>query len=912
MEERDIKENKELTTREGYKGEVKLIGKKLKETLSFLSQKKVQWAIIFLILILTLTLASSIRTNNLSLLTDSTTGEYIPLALDPYYFLRIAETMNEGDLPEFDPLRKPMDFKYSNEILPDCVVLIYKIYKVFSPEVSLQYVDVISPVIFFILGIIVFFFLIYLLTNSKRTAIISSIFLSFVPSYLYRTMAGFSDHEAIGMFAFFTGLLIYTIALKKIKTKNYNFVFWGLLTGLGTSFTLASWGGVVNFTYMIIPLSFLVLWLTEFRNFEKENEKKAFKYFLFYTIWIISNILFMPLFGFGFSAAIGKIISTSGLVSLFTLGFIFVDYFSKKYLKNIKKIKENRFVFDIIFVIVLGIIFLSIIKGNAFEYILEIFSRLLHPFGEGRVGLTVAENSQPFLKDWIASIGKNFFWFFYLGMLFVGFEIAKKISQKKSKIIFSGSWVILISGLLFSRFSAASILNGTNFLSKFIYFASALLFIVSVIYIYKREKIKINSQLAIIFSWLIFMLVAGRGAIRLFFVVTPFVCFMGGYLIDKVYVSCKDKKEEILKMVFCIALIIIVILAIFGSYNFYKSSSTQAKYTGPSANAQWQNAMEWVRENTTEGSIFLHWWDYGYWVQYLGERPTISDGGHFQGAFRDHLIGRYFLTNPNPDSALSFMKSNDISYILIDQTDIGKYTAYSKIGSDEKGNDRYSWIQPLVVDSRQTQETRNGSLRVYVANMRLDQDIIYESENGQIFLPEGKAGLGAIILEIIQDNGETTFNQPQAVFVYNGNQYNIPLRYLNYGEELKDFGEGINAAIKIIPRVLEVQGSLQIDELGALIYMSPKTSQSLFVQLYLMSDPLNKYSTITLAHSEPDPAITFLKSQGAQIEDFIYYAGEIRGPIKIWGVDYPEEILIKEEFVRTSGEYAKFDDLVVK
>jgi len=52
----------------------------------FFSQKKV-WNIIFIVLFLAILLTGSwIRTQNLPLLIDSTTGEYIPTALDPFYF----------------------------------------------------------------------------------------------------------------------------------------------------------------------------------------------------------------------------------------------------------------------------------------------------------------------------------------------------------------------------------------------------------------------------------------------------------------------------------------------------------------------------------------------------------------------------------------------------------------------------------------------------------------------------------------------------------------------------------------------------------------------------------------------------------------------------------------------------------
>src|SRR3989304_9105341 len=105
--------------------------------------------------------------------------------------------------------------------------------------------------------------------------------------------------------------------------------------------------------------------------------------------------------------------------------------------------------------------------------------------------------------------------------------------------------------------------------------------------------------------------------------------------------------------------------------------------------------MACVRGNTVEGSVFVHWWDYGYWVQSIGGRPTVADGGHAV-TYWPHLIGRYVLTTPFPEAALSFMKSHGVSYLLIDPTDLGKYGAYSGIGSDEGGQDRISQIPVML------------------------------------------------------------------------------------------------------------------------------------------------------------------------------------------------------------------------
>jgi dolichyl-diphosphooligosaccharide--protein glycosyltransferase len=35
--------------------------------------------------------------------------------------------------------------------------------------------------------------------------------------------------------------------------------------------------------------------------------------------------------------------------------------------------------------------------------------------------------------------------------------------------------------------------------------------------------------------------------------------------------------------------------------------------------------MNWLKNNTSEDAIIASWWDYGYWIQTLGERTTIVD-----------------------------------------------------------------------------------------------------------------------------------------------------------------------------------------------------------------------------------------------------------------------------------------------
>jgi len=865
----------------------------------FFKDNKVQWIIVGILLLVIIIFGSYIRLQNLPLLIDQTTGKSIPLALDPFYFpfyfLRVAETIiiNDGVLPDVDLMRiKAEPMRFTKEILPLVVIYMWKGANLVG-EYSIQYIHNVSPVIFFILGLIVFFFLIYLLTNSKLIALLSSLFLSFTTSYLYRTMAGFADHEAIGIFAFFATMLLYSYCLKyfdndsKKKTKKTLYVIiLSLFLGIMTTLTIVSWGGVSKYLFMIIPISFLILWLVKTQKVNENIVKGLPLMIIFYIGWVLFTILLPMFFGINPSSILQtRFLSATGIIGPFVLCFIMIDYLL---ILRINWANRLRVIYSVGITSIVGLISLLIIKGDL-SLISNIFSRLLDPFGTDRLGLTVVENQQPYLLNWMNQVGHVFFWTFYMGIIFLGLNISKGIEKIKNKISFSLIWIIFISGILFSRISPSSLLNGDNPISKFIYFGSFLIFSIYLIWFYIKNEIKINSNLILISSWMLIILLSARGAMRFFFVLAPFVYFMSTYALINLYKYSKDSREEIVKWGGYILLFILIISITLGGINAATISLKQAKVTGPSANVQWQKAMEWTRENTLEGSIFAHWWDYGYWVEYLGERPVISDGGHFEGTFRDHMIGRYILTNSNPNSAMSFLKSNNISYLLIDQTDIGKYPAYSSIGSDTKW-DRMSTIPTLNSDISQIQETAEGEIRIYSGTSGVGDDIIYKENGTTIFLPGAifdefgspiyKSFMIGVILKTnqgMEDAKDFQLRQPEGVFNYNGEQIKIPLRYVYLDNKKIDFGTGINAGIKIIPKIYSSGTGLQIDNLGSVFYFDSRVINSLVVQLFLLNDPDERYPSIKLAHIEDHPILSNLKQQGAMVDDFVIYRG-LNGP----------------------------------
>lgn len=904
-EDEDIKINK-AEIKEGFR--------KFRD---FLTSKKAIGILAVIALIAIVFFSCFIRTSNIPDLKDVTTGNYtLGPDLDPFLYLRVAEEITEYGAPlNPDYMRYHGTTPYYN-LMPYGIAYLYKFLSLFS-DTSLEYAAIIIPVIFFGASIIIFFLFVKKIFEKRSgiqknlIAVFSTALYAFTPLILHRTVAGIPELESMGLFFFWLSFLFFLYAWKeKEEDSNYSLkkrCMFALLAGISTALMVFTWGGV-KFIFMSISISALIAFIL---GKVKKNET------ILYGLWLLPAVIALIM-----KSGIGILFElTTSVPAIFVFLVLITNLLVNRNLEEkIKKIIKKDFIskeiISLVLVLLIGGAILLIIKPSI---IINLFSTikesLIYPFGRQRVSLTVAENAQPYVVEWFSNFGKNFFWLFFLGTIFL-FNSTIGSLTRKEKMIMNFSFIIFISGFIFSRYSSASILNGENFFSQFIYFGSLLILLASSLYIYfKRHKnnnfddlTHINFSHILLLSLIVLMVIASRGAIRLFVISSPIFIIAAGFLPVELLNYWIKIKDDLLKVLFMILILLSLFLLVSTFINYEVSSAATAKYSIPGAyNIQWQQAMAWVRENTQKEDIFVHWWDYGYWVQTLGKRPTVTDGGH-DITYWDHLVGRYLLTTPYPEMALSFMKTHNVSYLLIDPTDIGKYGAYSRIGSDNN-SDRFSYIPVMVSNSSRIMESEDGNiLRLYEGGIPIDQDIIYKNGNEEIFLPKGKAYLGGITLEYSQENNSMiSFKQITGVFIYNQKQINIPIRYLYYKGEMIDFKTGIDAGTYIIPGMF---GENTVDNLRAAIYLSPLTFNSLVGQLYILNDPFDKYSTVQLVHSEQDPYINFIASQGVEITDF-FYLNDLRGPIKIWKVNYPNNILSKDEFLRTSGDYAEFDNLKV-
>ncbi|MDD5192838.1 MAG: STT3 domain-containing protein [Candidatus Nanoarchaeia archaeon] len=827
--------------------------------------------------------------------------------LDPWLFERYAKTIVEqGDLPETDTMRNiPLGFPTSKEtmLLPYMIVWTYKLLHIFNNSTTVIYAAVIFPVIMFALTIISFFLFVREIFIRKKNdekennknklmanliSLISTFFMIVIPVFLSRTLAGIPEKESAAFFFMFLTFYLFLKAWKSEKLKDS--LILGILAGASTALMSMIWGGYIYVLNAIAIASFFAFLLNKIKR----------KELFVYSSWFISSLILI--ISFAKPTLVGILTSVSSGLA-FVVFFIMLIHFIlwNTKLSNINflnKTKIPKNILSLIISIIIGFILIVVFLGPSFIYEkIQSLNQTLFEAVTGRWNTTVAENRQPYFTEWEGSFGPHFheialtFWLFFIGSVLLFKKMFNKIKNKDSYVL-TGLYILFFFGMVFSRYSSTSILNGANFISKFFYLGTTFLLIGAFIYYYSKYYRENNDgfehvdyEYLFLFSLFILTLFTARSAVRLIMVLGPVTPIFIGYLIIETISKFRKTKDEIYRILLGIFMILIIFISIFSFWSFYKEVKAESYNMVPSYyNQQWQKAMQWVREETPADAVFAHWWDYGYWLQSIGNRATVLDGGN-AASFWNYWMGRLVLTGDNQKDALEFLYNHNATHFLIDSSDIGKYGAFSSIGSNED-YDRYSWIGTFLLDETQTQETKNQTLLVYTGGIALDEDLTINMSGKEVFLPGQQTGIGAIIIPIKEDNNKTQkFLQPYAIMIYQNKQYKVDLRYLYFKGDLVYFESGIEATAYILPTLAQGSNGVSKNEMGAAMFLSPRLMRGMLTQVYILNDPFNNFPNFKLAHNEQNIIIDNLNSQGMSLPEFVYFQG-VQGPIKIWEIKY--------------------------
>lgn len=924
----NMEEKKEETEKKEIKEEVKgeeieeksesinkeELKKRSKKMLSFLKNKGHYF--LYILTAFFIVLGAWIRTRNIHLLKDITTGSWLLPDLDPHLFLRYAKHLvDTGKYLAFDTMRYvPKGFPTTGEtrLLPYIEYVLYKLIHFFAPNapnVTIDFTTILYPVIAFAIAMIFFFFLVKKLFKSNVVATIATGLLSVITPFLYRGgLAGVAEKEPAAIMFMFISLffLVYAIEAK----KPYLNILFGALAGLFGFAMCEIWGGGI-FLYMIVGGTFLVLFFLE-----KIQKKEAIAYCSWFGVLFVMSFFLNNRVASGTGFLTNPAIAISAFVFILILidKLIFKTKLKEK-IKFLNKEKFNKRILSFIIAIILIIILTTAIFGFNFipNIAKQVVDKLISPFGTGRLTLTVVENQKPFFNSWTSNFTNILFWLLLIAMIILFIYAIRKLN-KKYKFWLSSGFAVALLGIIFSNFSPSGVLNGTSILSKIVYFGGVAFFLITIIWTYLHAFIKnkeayekfkeINILYVFALVWAFVMVISARTAVRIFFIMTPIFVIVISSLPLILYKFLKKRKDETLKIFIWILIIVVAGLLAYSFYVFAVNSTTQAKYTGPAANEQWQRTMAWVRENTPEDAVFAHWWDYGYWVQSIGKRATVLDGGNNM-PYWDYQMGRFVLCGENEQEALEVLYSHNATHFLIDRTEIGKYAAFSSIGSDENYN-KFNQIGFFEKNDAQTLETNNQTIYLYnvmgssegrLLISPLKEDFEWQGE----FYPAGKAGIIGIIVTLdrmdIGVNPIFLMDKAEAVIYYNNKQIKVPIAGVQFNNKFYDFGidnknfEGLRIALYTIPKATE--NEIKPNEVGLLL--NERALDALWIRLYFFDEGKN----FKLIHTQSDPIVEIIRNQGIQIGDFVYY-GEVRGPIKIWEINYPSGMKVNEEYLLTN------------
>ena len=80
------------------------------------------------------------------------------------------------------------------------------------------------------------------------------------------------------------------------------------------------------------------------------------------------------------------------------------------------------------------------------------------------------------------------------------------------------------------------------------------------------------------------------------------------------------------------------------------------------ATDDWKSTLNWINQNTPKDSVIGSWWDYGYWIQTLGNRTTLSDNSTLFDSVIKKTAEILFM---NESDAWNKLQENGVDYFVI-------------------------------------------------------------------------------------------------------------------------------------------------------------------------------------------------------------------------------------------------------
>ena len=112
-----------------------------------------------------------------------------------------------------------------------------------------------------------------------------------------------------------------------------------------------------------------------------------------------------------------------------------------------------------------------------------------------------------------------------------------------------------------------------------------------------------------------------------------------------------------------VAVLILSLAVVFGTISTYHLGSDPRV----SADSDWQAALVYLKDTTSEGTVIMSWWDYGYWIRDLADRqPVVDNGVHSDET--DHDIAIAYVTT-EASEVVRIMQKYGADYLIFSKVE---------------------------------------------------------------------------------------------------------------------------------------------------------------------------------------------------------------------------------------------------
>jgi dolichyl-diphosphooligosaccharide--protein glycosyltransferase len=472
----------------------------------------------------------------------------------------------------------------------------------------------------------------YLLTSEMSTSpsagLLAAIFMGIAPGYISRSVAGSYDNEAIAIF-----LLVFTFYLW-IKAVKVGSVMWGGLTALFYGYMVSAWGGYVFITNLLPLHAFVLICMGRFSP----------RLYVSYTTWYALGTLAsmqIPFVGFL------PIRSSEHMSSLGVFGLMQLVGFAEwvRYQLPSKQFQTLlRWMVLIVFGGAFGVLVLLTVSGTIAPWTGRFYS--LWDTGYAKIHIPIiASVSEHQPTAWPA-------FFFDLNMLIWLFPagVYMCFRELKDEQVFVVIYAVLAS--YFSGVMVRLMLTLTPIVCVAAAIAlSQILDTYMVATSPDEEGSKTNSS--------------ANGSATIKDKVASAADSLRSTKSPLVGIYSYLSKSVITGAVTAY-LLLFVLHCTWVTSNAYSSPSVVLASKMPDGSQHiiddYREAYYWLRQNTEQNAKIMSWWDYGYQIGGMADRPTLVDNNTWNNT---HIATVGKAMSSREEVSWPIMRQHEVDYVLV-------------------------------------------------------------------------------------------------------------------------------------------------------------------------------------------------------------------------------------------------------